>query len=204
MISPVLSNQMEVNELTFEFQPDFWKCFLNAMASFNSMGQESPDPMFKRTKATLFYDRAVNEFRKAFNGNPDVQFEEKHESITMIIKKRLACRIKKLNAKELASNAPTSRNSALVNQQLSFSFMDTPTITHIDIGYKPNDPWTAFDFIRIVCRMGPKILFSFDVNRGVDNEDVGTVVPIQNHPIIGGSKTTRKIPVIKSKEGTNG
>jgi hypothetical protein len=138
------------------------------MGVFLSLGESLTD----RTKATLFHNIIMNAAKVYFPGN-NVKVVEKYQSMYIVINNVFCGRFKKLNAKGLPSNINTTRNNAIISQQLKL-FGEDAEIKHIDIGYKINSSWTEFEALQVICRNNKQVAFTLPFNIDVPkyNSDV--------------------------------
>ena len=145
----------------------FKACYSQAIEKYNAVLNNFADPMYNRTKAINFQNIIVNLIKAAFAENDNVVIKEKYESITVVIDSHVCARFKKLNAKGFPSNAKTSRNDAIVAQQMTLGFSDYPPIARVDVGYKLDPTGTDYELLKVVCRKNKKViwdLYFHDIN----------------------------------------
>lgn len=144
----------------------FRTCYENAFTKLNNMLSHNPEPLFLRAKATMLHNLVINEVKSQFVNLTDIRLIERYESLSLVIKGRVSARFKKLNQHGFPSNVRTRRNDGIVHQQLQLSlpFVDAPEITCIDVGYVVNATWTGFSSLKVLCRIGDSVLWSFPIS----------------------------------------
>jgi len=114
-----------------------------------------------RAKSSLLHSIAVEKAKKYFDKIQDVRIKSKYQSIQIIFSNKLIGRIKKVNKDNLSTNAKSSRNDAIVGQQISLFSELMPdlvqTATFIDLGYRLDETGSDFDRLRIICRYNDAI-----------------------------------------------
>ncbi len=166
---------------------------LNKMGAFTSLGES----LTNRTKATLFHNILMNCAKCHFPAR-NVNIVEKYQTIYIVINSAFSGRFKKLNAKGLPSNINTTRNNAIVSQQLTL-FGDSE-IKHIDIGYKINSTWTGFEALQVIYRNNNQVVFTLPFNFEIltqkpdlNIKELPEQIEITKRVTIKGTKDKKKI-----------
>ena len=165
---------------------------IDSLNSLKTAINVTDEKVNNRAKATFFHAVAVEKAKKLFSDSPDIKLIEKYQSIQIVFDKLMVGRIKKLDKNNLTSNSKSSRNSAIISQQLQM--FDLPQITYIDLGYS-NDPiWNAFDKLIVVCRLNDNIKWELPFDADSIQITLKTE-PIDVKPI----ETETKITIKKRK-----
>lgn len=141
-----------------EYLPRFKKCYEVAIEQYTTTLDSYNGLWTKRSKAIIFQNIIINEIKSEFSED-DVSIIEKHESLQLILNNYISARFKKLNEKGLPSNHRSSRNDAIISQQLTFGFKDFPQIAFIDVGYILDMTGAQFELLKIICRKNNDILW---------------------------------------------
>lgn len=188
--------------ITKELQDILLQIYGNALTGLNKVMDTCGYSLNARSKPTLLHDFVMSEAKNHFEGLENVTITEKYNSMMVIIKKgsgSLAGRFKKLNKKGQTSNVQTKRNENIASNQLELEFEGMQRPTHIDIGYSPNETWTDFDAVKILCRVNNNPLWHIDLIK----EDLTPVRSISLEGTSALEKAKDKKRVSAKKTGTN-
>jgi hypothetical protein len=111
---------------------------------------------FKRTVATLMHQMLMNELRVSFIGESSIHPIEKHETIRMLINRKVLLRLKKMDPRGYTSAIQTQANLAFTNVTSVLPFLpeEVPEVFTVDMGYVLNDLSTKIEHILVAGRFG--------------------------------------------------
>lgn len=196
-----------VRSVIGQYEPTVCRMFERSWRAVNAIpGRAMFD--FKRTVAVLMHQFMMNEVRREFGSSRTVRFLDKHETIRLLIDRKLVVRLKKMDKRGYARAIHTQATLALTNEvplALPFSENDLPHVYVVDAGYVLNDLETAIDSILVVGRHGESVIWSYEADRGAAAGMVATITPVA--PLSPSSPTTGsviKLPVNRQDRKDNG
>lgn len=171
-------------DLVTPYLPTFQVCYVNALAKMN-LSMLASGPLNKRTKATFFHNLINNELKVHFP-TENVKIREEYESLYLLIQNPssqecLRIRFKKLGTNGLPSNIHTERNQIIQGQTTLLPALE---IAYLDVVYIPNETWTDFRSLQVVC---------------FQNKSISYVLPFGNMNLEQVSPTPFKITEVEIK-----
>lgn len=169
-----------VRSVIGQYEPNLCRMYERAWRAVNALpGRSTFD--FKRTIAVLMHQFMMNEVRREFGASRKVRFLEDHETIRLLVDRKLAVRLKKMDKRGYARAIQTQAALAFTNEvplALPFSEDDLPHVYAADVGYVLNDLETSIDSILVSGRYGESVIWSYEADRGVAAGLVATIAPV--------------------------
>ncbi len=143
--------ESKAKDLVTPYLSTFYSCYKKALAKMN-LSMLASGPLNKRTKATFFHNLINNELKEFFpSGN--VRIIDEYESLFLLVQEPasddcLRIRFKKLGTNGLPSNIHTERNQIIQGQTTLLPALE---IAYLDVVYTPNETWTDFKSLQVVC-----------------------------------------------------
>lgn len=196
-----------VRSVIGQYEPTVCRMFERSWRAMNAIpGRATFD--FKRTVAVLMHQLMMNEVRREFGASRAVRFLDGHETIRLLVDRRLIVRLKKMDKRGYARAIPTQATMALTNEvplALPFSENDMPHVYAVDVGYVLNDLETAIDSILVAGRHGESVIWSYEADRGAAAGVVGTITPVAPlSPSAPSAGSVIKLPINRQDRKDNG
>lgn len=133
----------------------------------------------KRTVATVMHQMTMNELRAEYHGERGVHLMEEHETIRLLVDRRVAIRLKKMDERGYTRAAPTQATLAFTTPEkpLPFSQEDLPDLCSVDVGYVLNELGTRLEDILVAARDRDAVLWSYAIDRGAPATATATLIP---------------------------
>lgn len=124
----------------------------------------------KRTIRTVMHQLMMNELRREYKGVKNVRLMEEHETIRVLIDRRLVVRVKKMDARGVTRALKTQATLGFIDPDaplcLPFAASEVPPTTpSVDMGYVPNDLETKIDYKLVAARNGGAVLWSYEFGK---------------------------------------
>ncbi len=172
-----LLEKHDANSILGPHLPVIEKIMIESLDSLNDSMLAAKVPINNRGKSSWLHSIISSKIEQYFKENCEIKLIQSYESIQLVFEKKLVGRVKKLNKNNLSRNAPSIRNSNILTHQLSI-FPNT-NLTFIDLGYRVNETWTAYDTLIVVCRINTSIVWvipfktqEFIITTGIEKENV--------------------------------
>ncbi len=148
----------------------------------------------KRSQSTLLHNFAMNLAKKYLSDESGIHILEKYSSIQIIFSadSPLVARFKKINKENVSSNISTNRSNSINNQ---LSLWPSLNVTYIEFGYRMNKTNTDYETLAVVCRIGNEIVWTFDLDDGIE-----TTTTVSTDPVTPSPHPEKQIKVIKENE----
>lgn len=148
--------------------------------------QMSTDPFeFKRTVATVMHDRMMRELRAEYFADRDVDLIQEHETIRLLIGRKLLVRVKKMDEAGATNAYPTQTAMSFVDPakpvMLPFDPHQLPELHCVDMGYVLNQWGTAISYTLVAARMKDAVVWSYAFGRTAAMADA-TLIPAAPAP----------------------
>lgn len=140
-----------------------------------SKNPDRPSFEYDRTLAVVMHQFAMQEVRAEFAGDRDVHLWEEHETIRVLINRRVNVRLKKMDENGYTRASPTQAALSFITPMAALPFSspdDFPDQCSVDCGYVLNDLRTRIDHVLVAARNGDAVLWSYPIER-----DAPSIVP---------------------------
>lgn len=133
----------------------------------------------KRTVATLMHQFTMNELRREYGSDRGVRLIDEHETIRMMIERRLVVRLKKMDYRGYTRSAPTQAALAFTTPEarLPFAYDDVPDLCAVDVGYVLNDLGTKVEHILAAARDHDAVLWTYEIARAIPTS-TASIIPV--------------------------
>ena len=115
----------------------------------------------RRSRANFVWEQIIERAHLLFDGVPDVEIIEGHETFKFLVNDRVLFRFKKGDAAGLSANVPTQL--ALAFHDHEKNLFGLPAVHRVDIVYRLNRLETAIDDVIVVAREEDKVAWTFSL-----------------------------------------
>lgn len=147
-----------------------------SLLTLNKCLTASGEQINNRALCSWLHSIAIEKAKKVFADVPNIIIRAKYQSILIVFDGKVVGRIKRINKKDLSTNAKTFRNQSIVSHRMTLFGLE-PALTFVDIGYRNDATWTEFERLNIVCRLYDEVLWRIPYN---DLNIVANNAPAQN------------------------
>ncbi|QHC70784.1 hypothetical protein [Rathayibacter sp. VKM Ac-2801] len=131
------------------------------------------------TRANIVYDRVTELAEAYFDGEGITTTRSKQFLAVTLADGRLILRFKKFTGRSMrTSGIPTAQRLEIEAQQVE---LDGMAVTHLTVGYLPDDLGVELDLTAVVCSFNGRPLWSIDL----DAAETGSVVPVKSRKPVG-------------------
>ncbi len=122
---------------------------------------------FDRTVAVVMHQFTMLELRAEYAEVSGAHLWEEHETIRLLLDRRVMLRLKKMDENGVTRASPTQSALAFITPMapLPFTSADFPDPCSVDCGYVLNDLGTRIDHVLIAARNGDAVLWSYAIDR---------------------------------------
>ncbi len=164
---PMFPSEETVRPILEPHQPRLAAIFDRAWARVSAM-PERPNFDLKRTVAVMMHQFVMIELRAEYSAESGVHLIEVHETIRMLIDRKVVVRLKKMDERGYTRAATTPATLAFITPMAPLPFAgedDFPDQCSVDVGYVLNDLGTRIDDILVAARNRDAILWSYAIAR---------------------------------------
>ena len=167
-----------VRSILAPHEPRIAGIYERAWAKVSAMPERASFDL-KRTVATVMHQMTMNELRAEYHGESGVHLMEGHETIRLLVGRRVAIRLKKMDERGYTRAAPTQATLAFTTPALPlpFSSEDFPDLCAVDVGYVLNELGTRLEDILVAARDQDAVLWSYAIDRGAPATAGATLFP---------------------------
>ena len=131
------------------------------------------------TRANVVYDRVTELAEAYFDAEGVTTTRSKQFLAVTLADGRLVLRFKKFKGRSMrTSGIPTTQRLEIEAQQVE---LDGMAVTHLTVGYLPDDLGVELDLTAVVCSFNGRPLWSIDL----DAAETGSVVPVKSTKPVG-------------------
>lgn len=176
------------------YEAELSRLLQDAMAEASSCSKW-PKYGYKRTRAVLVHEEAMNLLRQRFGERQDVRLLESHETIRLLVSRQIVVRLKKMDARGYTRAQPTQATLGFTNEAPLPFGDDVPDVHSVDVGYVLNDLETAIVSILVAARYGEEVVWCYEAKLGEGERPGPDAFIPPARPVPSGAENVIRLPL---------